>query len=147
MFKTSLYNICIHISCIFYAQKSWLIEIMLPESCRYIKLTCQMVKRSWKWNIDLFFLISSQNPKSYYPICMYFSLSSELCTISMSFYASFYSVNYFDRHCVLHIKDWCRLEIDRYIGLPIFFLIFKHFTIIGYQVWKKKNDNQYFFFN
>ncbi len=25
------------------------------------------------------------------------------------------------------------LEIDRYIGLPIFFPIFKHFTIIGYE--------------
>ncbi len=25
------------------------------------------------------------------------------------------------------------LEIDRYIGLPIFFPIFKHFTIIGYR--------------
>ncbi len=24
------------------------------------------------------------------------------------------------------------LEIDRYIGLPIFFPIFKHFTIIGF---------------
>ncbi len=30
------------------------------------------------------------------------------------------------------------LEIDRYIGLPIFFPIFKHFTIIGYR-FKKKN--------
>ncbi len=29
------------------------------------------------------------------------------------------------------------LEIDRYIGLPIFSPIFKHFTIIGYQYWKK----------
>ncbi len=29
------------------------------------------------------------------------------------------------------------LEIDRYIGLPIFFPIFKHFTIIGYRFWKK----------
>ncbi len=25
-----------------------------------------------------------------------------------------------------------QVEIDRYIGLPIFFPIFKHFTIIGY---------------
>ncbi len=25
------------------------------------------------------------------------------------------------------------LEIDRYMGLPIFFTIFKHFTIIGYR--------------
>ncbi len=32
-----------------------------------------------------------------------------------------------------------KLEIDRYIGLPIFVLIFKHFTII-------KTDNQSFFF-
>ncbi len=30
------------------------------------------------------------------------------------------------------------LEIDRYIGLPIFFPIFKHFTIIGYRFKKKK---------
>ncbi len=30
-----------------------------------------------------------------------------------------------------------RLEIDRYIGLPIFFPIFKHFTIIGYRFCKK----------
>ncbi len=30
------------------------------------------------------------------------------------------------------------VEIDRYIGLPIFFPIFKHFTIIGYQKKKKK---------
>ncbi len=30
------------------------------------------------------------------------------------------------------------LEIDRYIGLPIFFPIFKHFTIIGYRFCKKK---------
>ncbi len=35
-----------------------------------------------------------------------------------------------------------RLEIDRYIGLPIFFPIFKHFTIIGYR-FCKKNDNRY----
>ncbi len=30
------------------------------------------------------------------------------------------------------------VEIDRYIGLPIFFPIFKHFTIIGYRFCKKK---------
>ncbi len=30
-----------------------------------------------------------------------------------------------------------RLEIDRYIGLPIFFPIFKHFTIIGYRFWNR----------
>ncbi len=30
-----------------------------------------------------------------------------------------------------------RLEIDQYIGLPIFFPIFKHFTIIRYRFWKK----------
>ncbi len=29
------------------------------------------------------------------------------------------------------------VEIDRYIGLPIFFPIFKHYTIIGYRFWKK----------
>ncbi len=27
------------------------------------------------------------------------------------------------------------LEIDRYIGLPIFFPIFKHFTIIGLNIY------------
>ncbi len=31
-----------------------------------------------------------------------------------------------------------KIEIDRYIGLPIFFPIFKHFTITGYRFWKKK---------
>ncbi len=29
------------------------------------------------------------------------------------------------------------VEIDRYISLPIFFPIFKHYTIIGYRFWKK----------
>ncbi len=38
------------------------------------------------------------------------------------------------------------LEIDRYIGLPIFFLIFKHFTIIGYRFWEKKTITNHFFF-
>ncbi len=38
------------------------------------------------------------------------------------------------------------LEIDRYIGLPIFFPIFKHFTIIGYRFWKKKISVLNFFF-
>jgi len=28
------------------------------------------------------------------------------------------------------------VEIDRYIGLPIFFQIFKHFTLIRYRFWK-----------
>ncbi len=37
------------------------------------------------------------------------------------------------------------LEIDRYIGLPIFFPIFKHFTIIGYQFWKKTITDFFFF--
>ncbi len=32
-------------------------------------------------------------------------------------------------YCVLGLK----LEIDRYIDLPIFFPICKHFTIIGYR--------------
>ncbi len=44
----------------------------------------------------------------------------------------------------------CRIqlyvEIDRYIGLPIFFPIFKHFTIIGYRFWKKKISVLNFFF-
>ncbi len=38
------------------------------------------------------------------------------------------------------------LEIDRYIGLPIFFLIFKHFTIICYRFFKKKYIGFEFFF-
>ncbi len=33
-----------------------------------------------------------------------------------------------------------RLEIDRNIGLPIFFPIFKHFTIIAYRFWEKITD-------
>ncbi len=36
-------------------------------------------------------------------------------------------------------KALFRLEIDRYIGLRIFFQIFKHFTIIGYRFKKNKN--------
>jgi len=39
---------------------------------------------------------------------------------------------------VVGILMWLPVEIDRYIGLPIFFLIFKHFTIIGYRFCKKK---------
>ncbi len=39
-----------------------------------------------------------------------------------------------------------QVEIDRYIGLPIFFPIFKHFTIIGYRFCKKKNIGFDFFF-
>ncbi len=39
-----------------------------------------------------------------------------------------------------------RLEIDRYIGWPIFFPIFKHFTIIGYRFCKKKISFFFFFF-
>ncbi len=34
-------------------------------------------------------------------------------------------------------SDGSILEINRYIDVPIFFLIFKHFTIIGYQFCKK----------
>ncbi len=34
-------------------------------------------------------------------------------------------------------QDELKIEIDRYIGLPIFFPIFKHFTIIGFV---KKKD-------
>ncbi len=37
-----------------------------------------------------------------------------------------------------------RVEIDRYIGSPIFFPIFKHFTIIGYRF--KKNKGYIYFF-
>ncbi len=40
-----------------------------------------------------------------------------------------------------------KLEIDRYIGLPIFFPIFKHFTIIRYRFWKKKTTVFLFFLN
>ncbi len=39
-----------------------------------------------------------------------------------------------------------RLEIDRYIGLPIFFPIFKHFTIIGYRLKKNKKKKHFFLF-
>ncbi len=38
-----------------------------------------------------------------------------------------------------------RLEIDRYIGLPICLPIFKHFTIIGYRFCKKKKIGSDFF--
>ncbi len=38
--------------------------------------------------------------------------------------------------------DW---PIYRYIGLPIFFPIFKHFTIIGYRLWKKTITDIFFF--
>ncbi len=31
-----------------------------------------------------------------------------------------------------------KVEIDRYIGLPIFLQIFKHFTVTGYRYKKKK---------
>ncbi len=39
----------------------------------------------------------------------------------------------------LYLKMYMRylIEIDRYIGLPIFFPIFKHFTIIGFEKIKK----------
>ncbi len=40
--------------------------------------------------------------------------------------------------CTKHAYSMFTLEIDRYIGLPIFFLIFKHFTIIGYRFWKNR---------
>ncbi len=38
------------------------------------------------------------------------------------------------------IANYISLEIDRYIGLPIYFPIFKHFTIIGFE------KNYYIFF-
>ncbi len=38
------------------------------------------------------------------------------------------------------------VEIDRYIGLPIFFPIFKHFTIIGFEKKKISVLNYYFCF-
>ncbi len=38
-----------------------------------------------------------------------------------------------------------RLEIDRYIGWPIFFPIFKHFTIIAYRLWKKTVTDIYIY--
>ncbi len=31
------------------------------------------------------------------------------------------------------LTHWSQIEIDRYIGLPIFLPLFKHFTIIGYR--------------
>ncbi len=37
------------------------------------------------------------------------------------------------------------IEINRYICLPIFFPIFKHFTIIVYRFCKKKNWLKNFF--
>ncbi len=37
-------------------------------------------------------------------------------------------------------------NIYRYIGLPIFFPIFKHFTIVGYRFWKKTITDIYFIF-
>ncbi len=37
------------------------------------------------------------------------------------------------RRCRCCSDTYIFLEIDRYIGLPIFFPIFKHFTIIGYR--------------
>ncbi len=45
---------------------------------------------------------------------------------------------------MMHCCVWgcIRLEIDRYIGLLKFCLIFKHFTIIGY--WFCKNDIFFF---
>ncbi len=39
-----------------------------------------------------------------------------------------------------------KLEIDRHIGLPIFFQIFEHFTIIGYRFCKKKKKKMFFVF-
>ncbi len=39
-----------------------------------------------------------------------------------------------------------KLEIDRHIGLPIFFQIFEHFTIIRYRFCKKENIYIYIFF-
>ncbi len=45
----------------------------------------------------------------------------------------------------MHLCSLSIIEIDRYIGLPIFFPIFKHFTIIRYLFWKK-NDIYIFFF-
>ncbi len=41
---------------------------------------------------------------------------------------------------------YTELEIDRYIVLPIFFPIFKHFTIIGYRFWKKTITDIFFLF-
>ncbi len=34
---------------------------------------------------------------------------------------------------ILNYRNVAKLEIDRYIGVPIFFPIFKYFTIIGYR--------------
>ncbi len=41
-------------------------------------------------------------------------------------------------YAVAMVSGWLLVETDRYIGLPIFFPIFKHFTIIGYRFCKKK---------
>ncbi len=45
-------------------------------------------------------------------------------------------------HLIYQYLQAYLLEIDPYIGLPIFLPIFKHFTIIGYQ-FCKKNKNIY----
>ncbi len=39
-----------------------------------------------------------------------------------------------------------KLEIDRHIGLPIFFQIFEHFTIIRYRFCKKKKKKMFLVF-
>ncbi len=56
------------------------------------------------------------------------------------------------KNIIKHHKSLCALyfkcsevEIDRYIGLPIFFPIFKHFTIIGYRFCKKNISVLMFF--
>ncbi len=45
----------------------------------------------------------------------------------------------------MHLCSLSIIEIDRYIGLPIFFPIFKHFTIIQISVLKKKRYIYIFF--
>ncbi len=48
--------------------------------------------------------------------------------------------------CVVCTLIWrLYIEIDRYIRLPIFFPIFKHFTIIGYRFWKNLYIYIFFF--
>ncbi len=47
---------------------------------------------------------------------------------------------------ICYVTMTLRLEIDRYIGLPIFSPIFKHFSIIGYRLWKKKYIYIFFFY-
>ncbi len=68
--------------------------------------------------------------------CVSITFSYSFCCLTME------TVKYINENCFFENLAASKLEIDQYIGLPIFFPIFKHFTIIGYRFWKK-NDNRY----